>query len=62
MMSFLTGTAAAVVLSLGTWAAPNAFTQSSIEQIETPSVKLDGDGNEYSPQTRDALEGDLIEG
>lgn len=62
MMSFITGAAAAVVLSLGTWAALDAFTQTSIERIENPSVKLDGVDNEYSPQTLEALEGDLIEG
>ncbi|MBP0484551.1 hypothetical protein [Sagittula salina] len=49
MTGFLTGALAAVALSLATWFALNAFTQTSVERSETPAVNLEGVNQPHIP-------------
>lgn len=51
MTAFLTGSAAAILLSALTYLALAGFSQTSIERIVNPSVNLDGVDQDYSPMT-----------
>lgn len=47
MMSFFIGGASAAVLALGTWAAMDTFSQTTIERIYNPSLQLEGVDHQF---------------
>lgn len=59
MISFFTGLGSAAVLALCTWAAMDAFSQTSIERTYNPSLQLEGVDQQFGPMADTVPENEI---